>query len=144
MRLSRIGLARIVLVILGAGLGGYGALLLVTTLSPASLLALAVWLAAVVVVHDGVIAPVESAVHARWWRGADQRPLVVTTIAQVGFVTGAILSLYVLPEIWAQGRGSRNPTILVGDYATRLVLVWAVIALVVLVTWRVAVRRDRH
>ncbi|WP_194411034.1 hypothetical protein [Microbacterium cremeum] len=137
-------ISRIVLVVVGAGLGGYGALLLVTTLSPASLLALAVWLLAVVVVHDGVIAPVESAMHARWWRGAERRPEVVTAVAQLGFVTGAVLSLYVLPEIWAQGRGSPNPTILVGDYATRLVVVWAVIALVVLVTWRVAVRRDRR
>lgn len=137
-------LSRVVLVVLGVGLGGYGALLLVTTLSPASLLALTVWLVALVVVHDGVIAPIESAVHARWWRRADRRPLVVTVVAQAGFVMGAILSLYVLPEIWAQGRGSRNPTILVGDYATRLAIVWAVIALVVLVTWRVAVRRERR
>jgi hypothetical protein len=137
-------LSRVVLVVVGVGLGGDGAVLLVTTLSPASLLALAVWLVAVVVAHDAVLAPVESAVHARWWRRADRRPLVVTVVAQAGFVTGAILSLYVLPEVWAQARGSRNPTILVGDYATRLVVVWAVIALVVLVTWRVAVRRDRR
>ncbi|WP_127819558.1 hypothetical protein [Microbacterium sp. CPCC 204701] len=136
--------SRIVLTIVGLGLGGYGALLLVTTLSPASLLALAVWLVGVVVAHDAVVAPVESAVHARWWRRADRRPVVVTAVAQIGFVTGAILSLYVLPEIWAQGRGSPNPTILVGDYARRLVAVWGVIAFVVLVTWRVAVRRDRR
>ena len=136
--------ARILLIAVGAGLVGYGALLLVTTLTPSSLLALAVWLVAVVVVHDGVIAPVESAVHARWWRRADRRPDAVTAVAQIGFVTGAVLSLYVLPEVWALGRGPTNPTILVGDYATRLLVVWAVIALVVLVTWRVAVRRDRR
>ena len=68
----------------------------------------------------------------------------MTAVAQIGFVTGAVLSLYVLPEVWAQGRDPINPTILVGDYATRLLVVWAVIALVVLVTWRVAVRRDRR
>lgn len=136
--------ARIALAAAGIGLGVYGAVLAVTTLAPPQLLGLAVWLAAVVVVHDGVVAPVTSALRARWWRHADGRPVVLTVVAQVGFVTGAVVSLFVLPEIWAQDRGSANPTILVGDYALRLALVWAIIATVVLVTGRIAVRRSRR
>jgi hypothetical protein len=137
-------IARVLLIAAGIGLGGYGAWLLATSLSPVQLVALAVWLAAVVVVHDAVLAPTVSTIRARWWGRADRRPALVTATAQVGFVMGAVLSLFVLPEIWAQGRGSPNPTILVGDYAGRLAIVWAAIALVVLVTWRVAVRRARR
>lgn len=136
--------ARLALAAAGVGLGGYGVVLALTTLAPPQLLALTVWLIAVVAVHDGLVAPVTSALRARWWRRADRRPAVVTVVAQVGFVTGAVLSLLVVPEIWAQSRGSANPTILVGDYALRLTLVWAGIAAIVLVTWRVAVRRSRR
>ncbi|MBD3940508.1 hypothetical protein IF188_02185 [Microbacterium sp. NEAU-LLC] len=136
--------ARALLLVAAAGLLAYGAVLLVTTLTPAQLFALLVWLVAVVAVHDGVIAPLTSALRARWWRDAGGRPIAATAIAQVGFVVGATLSLFVLPEIWAQGRGSANPTILVGDYALRLVVVWTTIAAIVLVTWRLTRRRTRR
>jgi hypothetical protein len=137
-------LARGLLIAAGLGLAGYGAVLLLTTLSPWQLVALALWLAAVVVVHDGLLAPLTSALRVRWWRGAPQRPPLVTAIAQVGFVVGGVLTLFVVPELWAQGRGSANPTILVGDYAIRLLVVWAVIALAVLVAARLVIRRSRR
>lgn len=133
--------ARGLLAITGTAVALYGVWLLVTTLPPPSLLALAVWLVAVVVVHDAVLAPVMSAMRAGWWRHADARPRAATVAVHIGFTVGAVLSLFVLPEIWAQSRGSANPTILVGDYALRLALVWGVIAAGVLVVWRVAVRR---
>jgi hypothetical protein len=137
-------IARVLLILAGSALGLYGAVLLVTTLPPASLLALAVWLVGVLVVHDAVLAPATSAIRSGWWRHADERPRTVTAAVQVGFAVGAVLSLFVLPEIWAQSRGSANPTILVGDYVLRLAVVWAAIAAVVLVIWRTAVRRARR
>lgn len=133
-----------VLLAAGIGLIAIGGFLMATTLSPPQLVALVIWLAAVIVVHDAVLAPALSVLHARWWRRADTRPKSVTAVAQVGFVVGGVLTLFVVPEIWAQGRGNPNPTILVGDYAMRLLVAWVVIGLVVLVWTRVVTRRVRR
>jgi hypothetical protein len=135
---------RVLLVTGGVAVCGWGAFLLVTTLSFPQLLALTVWLAAMILVHDAVLAPTTSALRAHWYRGAADRPEMVTTIVQAGVVVGGILTLFVVPEIWAQGRGNPNPTILVGDYAFRLVAVWAVIGLTVLAVTRVVIRRSRR
>lgn len=136
--------ARIALGVAGAALMAYGAFLLVTTLSVPQLFALTVWLAAVILVHDAILAPALSYAHARWWRGADRRPRSITAVAQVGFVVGGVLTLFVVPELWAQGRGNPNPTILVGDYALRLLVVWLAIGLIVLVWSRLVIRRTRR
>lgn len=135
---------RSLLLVVGVAIAGYGVFLLVTTLSFAQLLALAVWLVAVTVVHDAVLAPLTSWLRARWYRGAEARANIVTTVVHVGFVVGGVLTLFVVPEIWAQGRGNPNPTILVGDYALRLTLVWALIAATVLIVVRVVTRRSRR
>lgn len=137
-------LLRGALLVVGSALAAYGVFLAATTLSPTQLLALAVWLAAVVVVHDGVLAPITSWLRTRWYRRAHSRPRAVTAVVHVGFVIGAVLTLFVVPEIWAQGRGNPNPTILVGDYALRLVMVWILIAGTVLVVGRVVIRRSRR
>ncbi|MEU1973515.1 hypothetical protein ABZ477_17805 [Microbacterium sp. NPDC019599] len=137
-------LLRGALFVVGGALAAYGVYLAVTTLGPIQLLALAIWLAAVVVVHDGILAPAISWLRRRWYRGADERPRALTIVAHVGFVVGAVLTLFVVPEIWAQGRGNPNPTILVGEYALRLVIVWGLIAGTVLVVGRVVNRRSRR
>ncbi|MEV4688620.1 hypothetical protein [Microbacterium sp. LWH3-1.2] len=135
---------RPLLLALGVAVAGYGVFLLVTTSSPSRLLALMVWLVAVIAVHDAVLAPLMSSLRARWYRRAEARATVVTTVVHVGFVVGGVLTLFVVPEIWAQARGNPNPTILVGDYALRLTLVWALIAATVLIVVRVVTRRSRR
>lgn len=136
--------ARILLIGVGVAVAGYGVVLLVTTLSHFQLIAVALWLIAMIVVHDAVLAPLTSALHARWYRRAQTRPTIITVTVHIGFAVGGTLTLFVVPEIWAQGRGNANPTILVGDYALRLVLVWALIAVIVLVVVRVALRQSRR
>lgn len=128
----------------GVALGSYGLVLLVTSMSVAQLMALGVWLAAMIVVHDGMLAPAVSWLRGRWYRRAHTRPRALTAVVHIGFVVGGVLTLFVLPEIWAQGRGNANPTILVGDYALRLLVVWAAIGAVVVVVARVAIRRSRR
>lgn len=123
----------------GVALAGYGVWLLVTRLSPVDLLWLAVWLAAAIVIHDGIIAPALAVVRRRWDR-APRRPRAVAATAQIGFAVGAVLTLYVAPELWAQARMPANPTILTGDYALRLLVIWGIIAGVVLVVSRLARR----
>lgn len=139
MTILRIGLLAV-----GAALAGYGGWLLIQNVPPVDLLWLGVWLAAAIVVHDGVIAPALAVLSRRWDRGAGRRPAAVTATAQIGFAVGFVLTLYVAPELWAQARMSVNPTILTGDYALRLLLVWGAIAAVVLVVSRLLRRRPRR
>jgi hypothetical protein len=136
--------ARFVTVAAGVALAGYGVVLLVTTSTLPQLFALTLWLAAVVIVHDAVLTPSLSALRARWYRASGARPAGVTRAVQVGFMVGAVLTAFVAPAIWAQSRDHPNPTILVGDYAARLLAVWAGIAAVVLVIARVLIRRSRR
>lgn len=128
----------------GVALAGYGVALLVTTLDPVQLVSLGVWLVATLIVHDGVLAPAVNWLHVRWYRRSDTRPRAVGAAVHIGFVVGGVLTLFVAPEIWAQGRGNPNPTILIGDYALRLLLVWATIGAVVLIVSRIALRTSRR
>lgn len=138
--MSAMSVMRGILIAGGVALTGYGVWLLVTLLSPVDLLWLTVWLAAAIVIHDGIIAPALAVVRRRWDRGAQRRPLAVAATAQIGFAVGAVLTLYVAPELWAQARMPANPTILTGDYALRLLVIWGIIAGVVLVVSRLARR----
>jgi hypothetical protein len=133
---------RTLLGIAGLALTGFGAWSLLGVTPAVELLALVAWLVAVVIIHDGVLVPAVSVIRVRWRRLRLAR--AVTAVAQCGFVVGGILTLFVVPETWAQGRKPANPTLLVGDYALRLVIVWAVIGLIVLVTALIAARRSRR
>lgn len=132
--------ARAILIALGVGLSAYGAWLLIERLTVPDLLWLAVWLAGAIVIHDGVIAPALAVLRRRWDRDRPRRPLITTATAQIGFAVGAVLTLYVAPELWAQARMPANPTILTGDYALRLLVVWGIIAVTVLLVSRFARR----
>ena len=50
-------------------------------------------------------------------------------IIQVGVVVAAIMSLLVLPELYAKTLGPKNDTVLPLDYGWNLALFWAVAAL---------------
>lgn len=137
-------IARAVLIAGGVALAGYGVVLLVTTLDAVQLVALGVWLVATLIVHDGVLAPAVNWLRVGWYRRVKTRPRAVTAAVHIGFVIGGVLTLFVAPEIWAQGRGNPNPTILIGDYAVRLMLIWAIIGVAVLIVSRIAVRSSRR
>lgn len=132
-------LARAALVLAGIGMLGFGVATLATTLSLEDLVWLAVWLAAAIVIHDGVLVPLLSVLRAGERRGARRWPKAVTALIEVAFAVVAVLTLFVVPELWAQGR-SPNPTLLTGDYAARLAVAWAVAALGAVAGARVLIR----
>jgi len=129
--------ARVVLVAVGVVGIGFGVLSLVQHLRFDQVLWVAVWLACAIVIHDGFVAPVVGLLDFGLRRaGRRLRPLVRGVISG-GFIVGAVLSLAVVPEIYAQSRGPANPTVLPSDYGTRLVWVW--VAIIVLVACTVTV-----
>ncbi|WP_052226410.1 hypothetical protein [Microbacterium mangrovi] len=142
---ARAGIVRAALVAVGVGTAGFGALTLVTTIAPVQVAWVVVWLAAAVVIHDGLLVPALSVARSRlrawgvrWARG-------VTVAIETGFMAFATTALFVIPEIWAQLRGNANPTVLQGDYAARLVVLGIAIAGLVLVfSWSADARERRR
>jgi hypothetical protein len=57
-------------------------------------------------------------------------PAAVIAILQAGIVVGSVLSLVVVPEILAQRFARVIPSLLDPDYAARLGVMWAAIAVV--------------
>lgn len=133
-----------ILIAAGVLIGAFGAFTLLTTLRPDQLLGLAIWLAGAVVVHDAVLVPLAHFVNL----GVDRSSRVLSresrALVRIGAVTGGILSLAVIPEVVARMRGSVNPTILTGDYALRLAVAWAIIALLVAVGSAIMTARTRR
>jgi hypothetical protein len=135
---------RIACAILGVALTATGLYFLLTTEPPAALLGLVVWLAAAVILHDGVFAPWLYLANRTLARGTAGLPSGATTSVRILFGIGTMLTLVVAPELIAQSRPHSNPTILVGDYALRLGAVWGVIvtAAVIVIVW--SARRTRR
>ncbi|GAA2050132.1 hypothetical protein [Leifsonia soli] len=129
---------------LGLALIGTGIVFLVTDLRIAQIVGLMVWLAAAVVLHDAVLVPIETAIDLLLRRVGRRLPRAVTTVVEAGLAVGALLTALVVPELVAQARGPRNPTVLPGDYGVRLAVLWLVIVVAVAVTSTVIVWRARR
>ncbi len=130
--------------------GAVGLLVLLTgvwkvlhAVQPASYLWLLVWLGGAVVLHDAVLVPVLSLLRAGTHRGLPTLPEPAVALVKAGFLTGGLLVLVVVPEIWAQHLGTQNPTVLPGSYAHRLLVTLAVIAVLTLTGAVVTARRSR-
>jgi hypothetical protein len=122
---------RIAIAALGVVCIGVGVLALVQTVRPTQWLDIAIWLGAALVLHDGVLVPLETALVLGLKAVGRRLPTSALLVIEGGFALGAILTLVVVPEIHAQQLGPKNTTILQGDYALALAIVWIVIAVVV-------------
>jgi hypothetical protein len=136
--------ARVVLIGIGVVLVGTGVLALVRSMRIDQLLDLGVWLACAVLLHDGVFVPLTLTLSAFSERAGRPLPAAAVHLVRIGFVVGALLTLVVAPEIYAQVRGNSNPTILMADYGLRLVVMWGIILLVVAVGSALIVARTRR
>ncbi|MCU1569462.1 MAG: conserved rane protein [Naasia sp.] len=124
---------RIVLGLVGAATIGGGGLLLLSTQRPDQLLGFVLWLIGAILVHDGILAPIVLGVGLLLRRAGRRIPWAILGMVQAALIVGAVLTLVVAPEIYAQSRSPGNPTVLVGDYAARLVGLWAVLGVLVTV-----------
>lgn len=136
--------ARVVLV--GVGVAGLlaGAVFLVTTVRPTSIAGLVLWLAAAVVLHDGVLSPAAFVADLLLRRVGRRLPAAVVAVVQVAVVVGVVLTLIVLPEIRAKQLGPRNASVLPFDYGVRLGVTWLVLALLAALVCSVLVLRSRR
>jgi hypothetical protein len=136
---------RLVLVVVGIGLLGFGGVVFLLDVNPATYPGVAVWLAGAILVHDGVgaLAVFSATVLVR---RADGIPFAVRAIVQGAAVVAVIVTVLVVPEMVALAIGPANPSVLPLDYAGNLLLFNAALAgltVVVIVTVLIVRRRAR-
>jgi len=119
-----------------------GVVLVVPEVSrPSRAIGLLVWLAVAVLLHDAVLAPIVVAASIVARRAGRRVGWGAVAIVQVGVVAGLVVTLVALPAIRKQALGVRNPTVLPQDYVVNLGLVWAAVAVAVILALAVYVVR---
>ncbi len=120
-----------------------GAYQLVTTQRIDQLFGLALWMLGAIVLHDGILSPIVLFANVLLKRTGRRMPWSVLVVIQIAVVIGSVLTLMVVPEIAGQLRGPANPTILTGDYALRLAVMWGVLLVPAAIISGVLIRRGR-
>lgn len=126
VRVIRLTLAAAGLVVLLVG-----AWKVLNAVQPQSYVWLAAWLLGAILLSDAVIAPVVTVLRALAHRTMPRRGSALAWL-KGGFVVAGVLVVVVVPEIWAQHLGTANPTILPGDYTSRLLVAIAVVGVIAL------------
>jgi hypothetical protein len=133
---------RLVLVVAGVALLGFGGVVFLLDVNPSNYPGLAIWLAGAIVLHDGVaaLAVFGATVLVRRAHGI---PFVVRAIVQGAAVVALVVTVLVLPEFLAIAMGPANPSVLPLDYAGNLLLFHAglVAVTVVAIVIALALRR---
>jgi hypothetical protein len=117
---------------LGACLLVVGTILLFGRPTGPRLVGIVVWLGCAILLHDAILVPALT-IAGRLRDAAGRRvglPRAATHIVDAAIAVGGVLTLAVLPELWAQHLGPANPTVLPDDYGPRLLAVWGMLALV--------------
>lgn len=131
---------RTVLGVTGGLVGGYGVVLLVTTVPPRSLLLVVVWMAVAVLVHDALWSPALLGVGA----ALGVVPPRAQRYLQGGLVVSACLTVVALPMIIAAGRQPASTTVLTQDVGTNLLLLLGCVAVTTATTWALHAALDRR
>jgi hypothetical protein len=130
---------RVVLAVAGILLGLFGVGRLVTQVPVHSLIGLAVWLVAALIIHDGIASPLVIAVGALLARV----PPRGRRYLQAGMITGAMITVIAVPMIVRQDSQPVSKAILSQHYGSNLSLLLGLVAVGTLVAYAVRVARDQ-
>ena len=131
---------RIVLAVAGIALGAFGVFRLVTGIAPHSLLILAVWLVAALIIHDALLAP--SVVGVGWLlrRSVPDRG---RRYLQIALIMIALVTVIAVPMIFLRGSQPAVKALLLRNYGANLIMIIGIIAVLSLILYGVRVVRDR-
>lgn len=115
---------RWLLAISGVGLAAFGAFRLLTEIPAGNLVALAGWLAAALLLHDGVLGPLTAAVGAVVGRVVPAR---LRRYVEGGLIVGGIVTVIALPLIVRRGSQPPEKALLEQNYAANLAILLGVI-----------------
>jgi hypothetical protein len=132
---------RIILAGVGIPLGGFGIFRLVTEIPMHSLLILAVWLAAALVVQDVILAP---SVVGVGWLLRRHVPDRGRRYLQAALIMIALITVVAIPMIFLRGSQPAAKALLLRNYGSNLILIIAVITVISLILYAIRVARDRR
>jgi hypothetical protein len=130
---------RVLLGAAGGALGGYGVYRLYAQEPHDKMLMLLVWLAAAVIIHDGVLSPVVIAVG---WVISRAVPPRARRYLQAALISGALITIVAVPLIYRRGSQPTSKAILLQDYGGHLGLLLGIVGAVSLLAYAVHVAYD--
>ena len=119
---------RVMLIGAGALLSVIGGIVLLNDIPARQYPAIIVWLVAVLVAHDVVIAGVVFAVAFAGRRAEGRVPHRRILAAQGALAVGGVMVLLVTPEIVKKAAGTANPSVLPLDYGINLIILLVALA----------------
>lgn len=136
--------ARLAVGAVGVAVATYGLVVVLRTVPWAGYGGIALWLAGAVILHDGVLVPAVSLLRLATHRVGGRLSSTTLALVTAAFVVGGVLSLIVLPEIWAKHLGPQNPSVLPGSYGQGLLVTWLVLGVLTVVSVAVRAASGRH
>jgi hypothetical protein len=130
---------RIILAVTGIGLGAFGVFRLLSEIPTHSLLVLAVWLIAALLIHDAILAPSEVGVG---WLLRRYVPDRGRRFLQVALIMIALITVIAVPLIFLRGSQPATKALLLRNYAANLILIIGIIAAVTLILYAIRAARD--
>ena len=131
---------RIALGVAGGLLLTFGLFRLVTSLELGDLVALGLWLAVALALHDGVVAPLTVGTGVLLTRV----PARARRYLQGALIVGALVTVIAIPLIHRRGTQPEVKAILLRDYAGNLALLLGLLAAVAVALYVVRVARERQ
>jgi hypothetical protein len=132
---------RIALAMAGLLLGAFGVFRLLTEIPTGSVIKVAIWLLAALIIHDMVIAP---SVVGLGWTLRRNFPDRGRRYLQAALIIIAVVTVIALPMIVLRGSQPPVKALLLRDYAANLALLIGLIAVVTVASYVVGVARDSY
>lgn len=130
---------RIILAVAGIALLGFGVFRLLSEIPTHSLLVLAVWLAAALVIHDAILEP---SVVGVGWLLRRYIPDRGRRYLQVALIIIALITVITLPMIFLRGSQPAAKALLLRNYGVNLIIIIGILGMVSLILYAVRVARD--
>jgi hypothetical protein len=131
---------RIVLAVVGVGVGTYGIFQLLTQLPWQTLVLLALWLIGALIIHDGLLSPAVIGVGAALRRYVPDRG---RRFLQFGLIMAAMVTVIAVPMIYRANTQPPAKALLLQDFGINLTVLLAAIGGGTLIAYAIRVARDR-
>jgi hypothetical protein len=131
---------RIVLAIVGVGVGTYGIFQLLTQVPRQTLLLLVVWLIAALIIHAGLLSPVVVGIGAALRRYVPDRG---RRYLQFGLIMAAMVTVIAVPLIYRANTQPPAKALLLQDFGINLTVLLAAIGGGTLIAYAIRVAQDR-
>lgn len=131
---------RIILAIAGILLGLFGAYRFFTEIPLPNLIALAVWMVAALLIHDGVLSPLVVGIGYLLRRFVPDRG---RRYLQAALIMIGVVTVIAVPMIYLRGSQPAVKALLLQNYGANLTVIIAIIAAMTLTLYAVRVARDR-